>query len=487
MSGFSLQEKGKKIYYWEENLYTAKQKGCDLMAEQENEQTSINQDTVKEQAEYTPPVQPDFLRETIKQKPVNKKKLLRRTVITVAMAVVFGLVACITFLVLEPVISNRLYPEEEAQEVQFPEETVTEEMKPEDMLVEEEPEQVVEIVQAELEDEQIEKLLSRVQFGLSDYQLLYEELADMAQTAGRSVVTVTSVVSDVDWFNDIYENEASASGIIVANNGKCILILVSAGAISGEESLIVTFCDQAQVSAELVQKDSVTGLAILSVPLVEIEEETMDVIDIATLGSSNNSNLLGSPVMALGSPMGMGGSVCYGMITSVGTVIDQPDSAYKTITTDIYGSRNATGVIVNLKGMVIGIIDNVNTSNDMGNLLTAYGISELKRTIEKMSNDKERAYLGIHGADVPKEAGEELDIPPGAYIKEIEMDSPAMEAGIQSGDVVVRVDETPIATYNELLNVLYNANPDDSLTFVLMRQGREMSAEVTLGRWQAAD
>ncbi|MCM1123637.1 MAG: S1C family serine protease [Eubacterium sp.] len=453
------------------------------MAEQDKEQSSINQDAVEEQAEYTPPVQSDFLRETIKQKPVNKKKLLRRTVITIAMAVVFGLVACITFLVLEPVISNRLYPEEEAQEVQFPEETVTEEMKPEDMLVEEEPETVVEVVQAELEDEQIEELLSQVQFGLSDYSLLYEEMAELAQSAGRSVVTVTSVISDVDWFNDIYENEASASGIIVANNGKSILILVSAGTISGAESLIVTFCDQAKVNAELVQKDNTTGLAILSVPLVEIEEETMDVIDIAQLGSSNNSSLLGSPVIALGSPMGTSGSICYGVITSAGTVIDYPDSAYKTITTDIYGSRNATGVLVNLKGMVIGIIDNVNTSNDMGNLLTAYGISELKRTIEKMSNDKERAYLGIHGADVPKEAAEELDIPQGAYIKEIEMDSPAMLAGIQSGDVVVRINETPITTYNELLTILYNANPEDALTFVLMRQGREMSTEVTLGRW----
>lgn len=451
------------------------------MAEQEKNQNMIEQDKVKEQAEYTPPVQPDFLREKIKQKPVNKKKLLRRTLITVAMAVVFGLVACFTFLVLEPVISNRLYPEEEAEEVQFPEETVTEEMKPEDMLVEEDKEPVVEIVQTGLEDEQIEELLSQVRFGLEDYQTLYEEMAGLARTVGRSVVTVTSVVSDVDWFNDIYENEASASGIIVANNGKSILILVSAGTLGGADSIIVTFCDQAKVNAELVQKDITTGLAILSVPLVDIEEETMDVIDIADLGSSNNSSLPGLPVMALGSPMGVSGSVCHGVVTSVGIVVDQVDSAYKTIATDIYGSRNATGVLINMKGMVIGIIDNVNTSNDMGNLLTAYGISELKRTIEKMSNNKERAYLGVHGADVPKEAAEELNIPQGAYVKGIEMDSPAMAAGIQSGDVVIQIDETPVTTYNDLLTVLYNANPEDTLTFILMRQGREMSASVTLG------
>lgn len=449
--------------------------------EKDKEQKNIEQSEVKEQAEYTPPVQPDFLRETIKQKPVNKKKLLRRTLTTVAMAVVFGLVACFTFLVLEPVISNRLYPEEEADEVRFPEETETEEMKPEDMIVEENTEEPVEIVQAELNDEQIAEVLSQVQFSLDDYRLLYEQMSDLAETAGRAVVTVTSVVSDVDWFNDIYENEASASGIIVADNGKAILILVSAGTLNGAESITVTFCDQSRASAELVQKDPATELAILSVPLVDISEETMDVIDIATLGSSSSINLLGSPVMALGSPMGTSGSVCYGIVTSTGTVVDEADSAYKIITTDIYGSRNATGVLINMKGMVIGIIDHVSTGNDMSNLLTAYGITELKKTIEKMSNDKERAYLGIHGADVPREAIEELNIPEGAYVRAIDMDSPAMEAGIQNGDVVVQINETPITTYSGLLEVLYDSDPEDTLTFMLMRQGREMSTTVTLG------
>lgn len=449
------------------------------MTDQEKEQKSAEMKPEKEQAEYTPSVQPDFLREKIKQKPVNKKKLLRRTLITVAMAVVFGLVACFTFLILEPVISNRLYPEEEAQEVQFPEETVTEEMKPEDMLVQDEvPE---ETVQTELEDEQIEELLSQVQFNLEDYQTLYTELAQLATEAGRSVVTVTGVTSDVDWFNNTYENMASVSGVIVANNGKSILVLVSAETLHSADSIIVTFCDQAQAEAEVVQRDQTTGLAILSVPLLSISEETMDVIDIATLGSSNNNNLLGTPVIALGSPMGTSGSVCYGVITSTGTVIDQPDSAYKMIMTDIYGSHNATGVFVNLKGMVIGIIDNANTSNDMGNLLTAYGISELKKTIEKMSNDQELAYMGVHGADVPQEAIEELDIPAGAYIKEIEMDSPAMAAGIQSGDVITQVNEEPITTYGELLNMLNNAEPEEIMTITLARQGREMSVEVTLG------
>jgi serine protease Do len=422
----------------------------------------------------------DFLRERIKQKPVNKKKLLRRTVITVVMAVVFGLVACLTFLILEPVISNRINPEEEAQEVQFPEETVTEEMKPEDMLVEEQEEDT-EPEQAELENEQIEELLSQVTFSLEDYQTLYSELAKLVEDVNRAVVTVTGVTSDVDWFDNIYENMASASGVIVANNGKSILVLVSESALSGADNIVVTFCNQAQAEAEMVQRDETLGLAILSIPLLSIDEDTMDVIDIATLGSSNANNLLGTPVVALGSPLGTSGSSCYGVITSTGTTIDQVDSAYKLITTDIYGSRNATGVLVNLKGMVIGIINGGSSGSDTQNLLTAYGISELKKTIEKMSNDQDRAYLGIHGADVPPEAILEYDIPAGAYIKEIEMDSPAMTAGIQSGDVVTQINGIPITVYNELLNALYNASPGDDMTFTLVRQGREMNVEVTLG------
>lgn len=460
------------------------------MAETDREQNQIQKEPVKEQAQYTPSVQPEFMREKIKQKPVNKKKLLRRTVITAVMAVVFGLVACVTFLILEPVISNRLYPEEGPKEIEFPEETVTEEMKPEDMLVnEEDMEDAIEAVETELVDEQIEEqleeILSQVEFHLEDYQALYDEMRALTEDKGRAIVTVAGVTSDVDWFNNIYENVASASGVIVANNDKAMLILVSAGNLNGADSIEVTFCDQTQAEAELVQKDENTGLAILSVPLSSIGEKTMEEIAIAELGSSNSSNLLGTPVIALGSPLGTGGSISYGMVTSTGTIIDLPDAAYKRITTDIYGSRNATGVLINLKGMVIGIIDNVNTGNDMSNLLTAYGVTELKRTIEQMSNDKERAYLGVHGADVPKEAIEDtqIDTPAGTYIREIEIDSPAMEAGIQSGDVVTKVGNEEITTYNELLGILQSAHPGDVLTVTLTRQGHEMSVDVTLGSW----
>lgn len=439
-------------------------------------------ETVKEQAEYTPSMQPDFLREKIKQKPVNKKKLLRRTITTAVMAFVFGIVACLTFLLLEPVINNWLYPEEEAKEVQFPEETIVEEMKPEDMLTEEAIEEEEEPV--ELVDEQIKELLSQVKFGLDEYQAVYDDLAALAKDVNRALVTVTGVTSDVDWFNNTYESEAVVSGVIVENNGRAMLILVNMNNIKDVDKIVVTFCDQTQADAEVIQKDTSTGFAILSVSLLAISEETMDIINIAKLGSSNSGNLAGTPIIALGSPMGTSGSICYGIITSSSTMIDHVDAAYKLISTDIFGSRNATGVLVNLKGKIIGIVDNSYNSEDRGNLLSAYGISELKRVMTKMSNNQSRAYLGIHGTDVPQEANLELGVPLGTYIKEIEMDSPAMTAGIQSGDVITKVGGEEIATYNELLNILYNSKPGEVITITLMRQGmdafQKMEVEVIL-------
>lgn len=467
----------------------------DIMAEDRTNITEKkeSEEAVKEQAEYTPSMQTEFLREKIKQKPVNKKKLLRRTIITAVMAVVFSIVACLTFLLLEPVINNWLYPEEEAEEVQFPEETVTqeEEMSPEDMLTEEmieeekEKEKEKEMASAGFDDARIEELLAQVTFGLDEYQEVYEELSALAREIGRSLVTVTGVTSDVDWFNNPYENEADASGVIVANNGRAMLILVSMNNIKGAEKILVTFCDDTMAEADIVQRDKYTGLAVLSVPLTSIEKGTINTINIASLGSSSVSSLPGTPVMALGSPMGTSGSVSYGIVTSAGVAIDKVDSAYKLISTDIYGSRNATGVVVNLRGKVIGIIDNSYNSRDRENLISAYGISELKNTITKMSNNQARAYLGIHGTDVPYEANLESGIPLGAYVKEIEMDSPAMSAGIQSGDVITQIGDTEVVNYNGLLGALYNAMPNETITITLMRQGisgfQRMKVDVTLG------
>lgn len=427
----------------------------------------------------------DFMKETIKQRPLNRKKLIRRTLITAAMAVIFGTVACLTFLVLEPVISNRLYPEEEPSAVVFVEETEENEILPEDMIADD-SQMLPEPSPPVLEDEQIAQVLSEMKLGIEDYSSLYNSLSEVAKEVQKSIVTVVGVTSDVDWFNNAYENEGVISGVIVADNGKELLILANVNAIQDADALKITFNDNLEYEAALKKKDSNTGLAVLSVLKTTMEKSTLDAVKPVDLGTSAVSNFAGTPIIALGRPLGTVNSVCYGFVTSAGSIINLPDSRYKWITTDIYGSTGATGILVNLKGQVVGIIDTYNNSSDTKNLIGAFGITELKKVIERLSNDKDIPYMGIHGADVTMEAHEDLEVPYGAYIMEIDMDSPAMAAGIQSGDVIIGVGDTLINTYQELINCIITSEPEQTITVDLLRQGpegyTEMELDVVLSR-----
>ena len=187
----------------------------------------------------------------------------------------------------------------------------------------------------------------------------------------------------------------------------------------------------------------------------------------------------------MGSPMGTANSVGYGIITASTTVLSMTDRNYRLILTDIMGSQNASGVIFNLQGQMLGIITNNKTGSDMRNLITAYGISELQKTVEKMSNAAPIAYMGIRGGDVPKEANLEFGVPYGAYVEEVDMDSPAMQEGIQRGDVIIEVDDKAVSNFIMYSNILMQMEPGQVVTVTVMRQAqdeyKEMEFSIELG------
>jgi len=426
----------------------------------------------------------DFMKETIKQRPLNRRKLVRRTLITAAMAVIFGMVACFTFLLLEPVISNRLYPEEEPDTVVFLEETVEEEILPEDMIADESQMQPEVTEAPALEDEQIAQVLSEMKLGIDDYLSLINGLNGVAREIQKSIVSVVGVTSDVGWLDNEYENEGVVSGVVAADNGRELLILANINSLKGSDSLKVTFADDLEYEAFIKKKDNNTGYAIIAIQKSIMKETTINMAKPVSLGTSVSSGLVGIPVIALGRPTGTDDSLCYGNITSTGNSIRLPDSSYKFLTTDIYGSTAASGVLINLRGQVIGMIDMTYNASDMKNTISAMGISELKKVVERLSNDKEIAYFGVYGKDVTKEANEEMGVPFGAYITEVDMDAPAMNAGIQSGDVIIRIGDTEISGYQSLVDALLLLKPDQTVTVGLMRQGpdgyTEMEVDVEL-------
>lgn len=469
-----------------------------------------------------------FLQEKIKERPVNRKKLVRRTVITVVMAMVFGLVACVTFLLLEPVINRMIYPEAKAEIVRFPEEE--QEVKPEDMAADEEELQIIreeEEAESQTEDsgeraeqgsvlpdenagqeeegpegepggtgenaeetvsgegEEISPEDAAEKIMLEDYEAMYDVLGELRAEVEKSMVSVMTVTSDVNWINDTLESTGVTSGLIVADNGRELLILAGYGVLKEADSISVAFGEE-QKEATVKEVDQVTGLAVLAVPLSSLSSKQREEITYASLGSSAGRALVGRPVMALGSPVGIDGSACYGMVTSQGTVLGLQDSNYKLLTTDIYGSKSASGVLVNMQGEVIGILYTGYENDDMENRLCCIGISELKKTIEKLSNGEKMVYLGTHGAEVNASIYQEYQLPIGAYVTNIDMDSPAMQAGLQNGDIITNVNGSDVVSYAEFVNILMKAQVGQNLRLTVERQGQakgeyqEMNITVTL-------
>ncbi len=161
------------------------------------------------------------------------------------------------------------------------------------------------------------------------------------------------------------------------------------------------------------------------------------------------------------------------------------DRNYRLIQTDISGSQNASGVLFDLQGQVVGIITNGKTGSDMRNMISAFGIAELRRIVEKMSNASPIAYMGISGVDVTREANQELGVPYGAYVENIDMDSPAMRAGIQRGDIITMIDDTTIVSFGNYSNTLMAMIPGQTVTVTVKRQVqeeyKEMSFNIELG------
>lgn len=422
-----------------------------------------------------------FIIEKIKERPVNKKKLAQRTLFTAAMAMIFGLIACLTFLLLEPIISKMLYPEEEARIVVFPEDQ--DEMSPEDMLSDSKEEQST----VSGEQEAPDTGLLDTMFSAEGYQQMYTALSDYVGDLNRSMVSVTGIHSDIDWFNEIQTSKYQTFGVIIANNGVELLILTKYEPLADADRISLTFFNDRQMDASLKSYDLVSGLAIVAVNLEQLqaEDETLlEEISIARLGVSGTKSFVGSPVVALGTSSGLGSSVNYGMITAQHTQQTLVDRSYTFWTTDIIGNESSDGVLFNLKGQLVGIITNSISGSAYENMITAYGISELKRTIEKLSNMEPIAYLGVHTINVSTEANEEMNVPKGAFIRRIEMGSPAMVEGIQIGDIITSIDGSKISDQYGYSSKLLRLEPGTSVEVIVMRQSqsgyKEINFNITL-------
>lgn len=435
----------------------------------------------------------DFLKEKLKRRPLNRRKLLRRMLLTILMAVLFGTVASATIILLEPIISEYLYPEyEEPELIIFPEDIIEEEILPEDMITDEK--EMIEIQQAQeiennpppeiIDDDHIRKIAGEVVgqnvIGINDYLSINAARLEIYREVRKSLVTVTGLTADA-LFNNIIENRNQTTGVIVYETTREIMILANIVSVRNSDTIQLTFINSMHYPAAIKSYDKETGLAILSIPKTDLDDATRNAIKTIELGSSSISLIMGIPIIAVGRIISGADSVFYGNITSAGGRYDLVDAAYRILTTDIYGSTIASGFIVNLRGQLIGIVDNSNNTADARNIVNAIGITELKKLIEVMGMGRPKPYIGIIGSDVPNDA-HEAGVPKGAFISEVLIDSPAMHGGLQSGDIIIRIEAFDIISFTNYVNVLFTYRPEQTLSVTVMRQGpdgyREVETEI---------
>jgi len=202
-----------------------------------------------------------------------------------------------------------------------------------------------------------------------------------------------------------------------------------------------------------------------------IREETRSAIAVADLGNSYALKR-GQPVIALGRPVGTDNGLAYGEVTSLGDTIALTDCRYIRVTTDIYGSSDGSGFLIDLDGRFVGIIEPA-YAPEGSSTVAAVAISPVKAVIERITNNQAISYLGIHGDNVTSQLSADTGIPIGVYVTGVEAGSPADGAGLQVADVITGINEDTVNSMEAYQRLLMAKNPGDEVTLTVQRLGAE--------------
>lgn len=347
-------------------------------------------------------------------------------------------------------------------------------------------------------------------------------VASVAQASMPSVVAITTVsVQEIPSFfgygSRQYKSAATGSGIIVGDNDEELLIATNNHVVDGASTLSVCFIGndvmnaetetenaddtgdlnlEDAVSARIKGTDSDNDLAVIAVKKADIPEDTLSEIKIAQIGSSEDL-VVGQQVVAIGNALGYGQSVTSGWISALNRTISTEDgtSSSGLIQTDAaINPGNSGGALVNASGEVIGI----NSSKLVGDSVEGVGyaipISDVSDLIQNLMNqatktkvaEKDQGAIGIKGMSVPAEYSKQLNMPEGVYVSEITKGGGAEAAGMAKGSVITAIDGTTVSSMDDLQEQFqYYAKGDKvSLTIQIPQSNgeyEEKTVEVTLG------
>lgn len=405
----------------------------------------------------------DLYTEHIVKEPwKNSKRLLKKGASLVAMAVFFGLVAGLVMIIVYKTGKNYLDDNKTAmnETISSTDGSESKETDPEDTTVPPIEEITTEIPSTVPIDNE----------KLNDYMGYYKALKSVADKAGLSVVTVTAAKQGVDFFNSTYQNIADEYGIVISSDSTGYYILTEYSLVKKSENIQVTYYDKTVDTAEFVAGDTTTDMAV-------IKTGSLNTAVVPVQFGNSDAVLKGDLLVATGKLYGFNGTIGYGIATGVNNSVNDTDSIYRLINTDISGTATSNGVILNLHGEVVGIITMAYNS-DNTNFITAYAINDVRNLMQNLVNKKRMPYLGIKGQTVTDEIAATNKIPKGIYISAVETNSPAYKSGIQSGDVITQINGTGINNMESFMIQLEKSNPGDNVNVTIKRRGREDYKEI---------
>lgn len=317
---------------------------------------------------------------------------------------------------------------------------------------------------------------------MEDLVALSSRLQEAVNLADNSVASVTHLKEGKDWFDNSIQTEGVYSGVVIAKTGGELLLLTTAEAVNGADALTVHFQRGNSMSASVKCRDIPTGLAVLSLPITEENRGLLDTVEALPLGSSYRLRR-GDLVMAVGAPLGIVHSADYGMISNITNGVNVTDGLASLIYVDCAGNAAGGTWVLNSDGELVGWATDVLSDARIPHT-ALLGISDFKDVLERMINGQASPYLGIKGTAVRKEQ-EAQGIPSGIYVIEEKKNSPAYEAGIQPGDILVAIGGKKVTSMREYTVALAQVGADAATTVEVMRNGRERYAliryQLTMG------
>lgn len=422
----------------------------------------------------------------------NQNSFQKKAGTTIALAVIFGLVAAVVFQAANFAADRFLNTGKSSVQIKTTDS--------------------VDLQETASDDSTADKVLSDSENGT---------VAAVAQASMPSVVAITTVsVQEIPSFfgysSRQYKSASTGSGIIVGDNDDELLIATNNHVVDGATTLSVCFIGddvanaetetvnagdngdlnvEDAVSAKIKGTDADNDLAVVAVKKSDIPEDTLNQIKIAQIGSSDDL-AVGQQVVAIGNALGYGQSVTSGWISALNRTISTDDGTNSTglIQTDAaINPGNSGGALLNMKGELIGINSAKYADSAVEGMGYAIPISKAKPILEELMNRETRekvdsskkGYLGVSLASLTTEAIEMYNMPTGAFVRSVEDDSPAQVAGICKGDIIVKFDGQKVSDGDDLLDKLQYYKSGEKIEAVIARatngEYEENTVELTLG------